>query len=86
MQSTLASVKEVRRLVERVVTIAKGGNEFNLRRRVKALLPYDDKALEKLFFEIAPRYTTRPGGYTSIFKLGTRTSDTAKIAKLMWVM
>ena len=83
--STKARIKETRRLVERVVTIARDGNEFNARRRVHALLPYDDAAVIKLFKDIAPQYVSRPGGYTRIIPLGKRMSDTATIARLEWV-
>jgi len=83
--STKARLKEVQRFVEKLVTIARAGNSYSLRRRVKALLPYDDSALTTLFTEIAPRYTVRPGGYTRIIPLGCRVSDTAPIARLEWV-
>lgn len=85
LTSTKARVKEVRRLAEKLVTIARQGNTFNARRRAYALLPYKEAALLKLFNEIAPQYTQRPGGYTRIIPLGKRTSDTATIAKLEWV-
>lgn len=83
--STKTTVKEVKKLAERLVTIAREGNTFNARRRAKALLPYKDEALIKLFKEIAPRYTERPGGYTRVIPLGQRMSDTATIARLEWV-
>ena len=83
--TTKARVKEVRRLAEKLITIARDGNTFNARRRVYALLPYKQEAILKLFNEIAPRYTDRPGGYTRMIPMGTRTSDTAKIARLEWV-
>lgn len=83
--STKARVKEVRRFAEKLVTLAREGNNFNARRRAKAILPYKDAALVKLFAEIAPRYVNRPGGYTRIIPLGRRVSDTAEIAKLEWV-
>jgi large subunit ribosomal protein L17 len=83
--TTKARVKEVRRLAERLVTIAREGNTFNARRRAKAMLPYKDVALIKLFSEIAPKYTNRQGGYTRIRPLGQRVSDTAQIARLEWV-
>lgn len=83
--TTKARIKEVRRLAEKVVTIARQGNTFNARRRVHALLPYKQEAVIKLFKEIAPKYVDRPGGYTRIIPLGKRASDTATIAKLEWV-
>lgn len=83
--TTKARVKEVRKLAEKLVTIARVGNEFNARRRAKALLPYKEEALLKLFTEIAPRYVDRPGGYTRIINMGKRVSDTATVARLEWV-
>ena len=83
--STRASVKEVQRFTEKLITIAREGNTFNARRRVKALLPYKEEALIKLFTEIAPQYVSRPGGYTRVIPMGKRPSDTATIARLEWV-
>jgi large subunit ribosomal protein L17 len=83
--STKACVKEVQKLAERAVTIAREGNEFNARRRVHALLPYDKETVIKLFQEVAPRYKERNGGYTRVINLGRRPSDTAYIARLEWV-
>ena len=83
--TTKARIKETRRLVERVVTIARVGNDFNARRRVHALLPYDVDAVITLFKDIAPQYVSRPGGYTRIIPLGKRMSDTATVARLEWV-
>jgi large subunit ribosomal protein L17 len=85
LTSTKARVKETRRFVERIVTIAREGNTFNARRRVHALLPYDADAVIKLFKEIAPQYVSRPGGYTRIIPMGKRMSDTAIVARLEWV-
>ncbi|TET36633.1 50S ribosomal protein L17 [Candidatus Dependentiae bacterium] len=83
--TTKPRVKEVRRLAEKVVTLAREGNTFNARRRVQALLPYKVSTVLKLFNDIAPRYVDRPGGYTRIISLGRRVSDTAPIARLEWV-
>jgi len=85
LTTTKTHVKVVRSLAEKLVTIARVGNELNARRRAKQLLPYKEEALVKLFKEIAPRYTERPGGYTRIIPLGRRVSDTATIARLEWV-
>lgn len=83
--TTKARLKEVKRLAEKLVTIARVGNDFNARRRALSLLPYKQEALIKLFKEIAPKYVDRPGGYTRIIPLGQRKSDTATIARLEWV-
>ncbi len=86
LTTTRARAKEVQRLAEKIVTKARVGNHFNARRAVKAMLPYKEEALTKLFFEIAPRYVERNGGYTRLIPLGKRISDTATIAKLEWVI
>jgi len=83
--TTKANAKETQRLAEKVVTVARKGNNFNARRKAKQLLPYKEAALVKLFKEIAPKYVERPGGYTRIIPLGKRMSDTATIARLEWV-
>jgi len=83
--STKVRVKEVQRFAEKLVTIAREGNNFNARRRALSLLPYKEEALIKLFKDIAPKYVQRPGGYTRVIPMGKRASDTATIAKLEWV-
>jgi large subunit ribosomal protein L17 len=84
--STKAQVKEVQRLAEKLVTVArKGSQDFNARRKALAMLPYKEEALTKLFEEVAPRYTERPGGYTRVIPMGRRRSDTSIIARLEWV-
>lgn len=83
--STKANVKEAQRLAEKLVTLARSGNDFNVRRRAKAILPYKDEALTKLFADVAPKYTSRPGGYTRVIPMGRRMGDTAVIARLEWV-
>ena len=85
LKSTKANVKEVRRLAEKLVTVAKFGNDFNARRKAYSMLPYKESALLKLFTDIAPKYKDRPGGYTRIISLGRRPSDTAQVARLEWV-
>jgi len=83
--STKARIKQVQRLAEKAVTIARQGNTFNARRRIHALFPYKKEAVIKLFQEISPGYVNRPGGYTRVISLGKRISDTATIARLEWV-
>jgi large subunit ribosomal protein L17 len=85
LTTTKARVKEVQRFIEKAVTVAREGNNFNARRRVHALLPYKKEAVIKLFLDIAPKYVQRPGGYTRVINLGRRPSDTAPIARLEWV-
>jgi large subunit ribosomal protein L17 len=85
LQTTKARIKVVQQVAEKLVTIARKGNDFNTIRRVKKELPYDAKAVKKLIMEIAPKYIDRPGGYTRVIPLGQRVSDTATIARLEWV-
>ena len=85
LTTTRARAKEVQRFAEKIVTKARVGNHFNVRRAVKAMLPYKEEALLKLFNEVAPKYVNRPGGYLRVIKLPRRISDTAPIARLEWV-
>ncbi len=84
--TTKARAREVRRMAEKLVTLARKGNTFEFRRRAQSILPYNVAVVGKLFTEIAPRYIHRPGGYTRIIPLGRRASDTASMAKLEWVI
>lgn len=83
--TTKPRIKEIQRFAEKMVTLARTGDDFNVRRRTQALLPYKNDAVIKLIKEIAPRYVNRQGGYTRVILLGRRPSDTAPIAKLEWV-
>ena len=78
--TTEAKAKALRPVVEKVVTAAKNSPEGSVhaQRRVVALIRDKDMA-HKLFTEIAPRYTERPGGYTRILKLGPRRSDSTEM-------
>lgn len=82
IRTTLVKAKELRRFVERIITIARDGT-LHARRRVLAKMPdhpmTDDEGeflkqtvVQKLFDEIAPRYVDRPGGYTRIIRLDER--------------
>ncbi len=84
--TTKTRAKVVRSMAEKLVTLARKGNTYQVRRRAQMILPYEGKHLDKLFTEIAPRYTHRPGGYTRIIPLGRRVSDTSTMAKLEWVL
>jgi large subunit ribosomal protein L17 len=76
--TTEAKAKRVRPLAERMVTFAKRG-DLHARRRVATVIRDKDVAYQ-LFAEIAPRFTTRPGGYTRIVKVGPRKGDNAPMA------
>ena len=83
IKTTLAKAKAVRPLAERMVTLGKRGS-IHARRTAFAVLRQKD-AVKKLFDHIAPRTTTRNGGYTRIVRLGPRMSDSASMAFLEWV-
>ena len=80
---TDAKAKALRPIVEKVITAAKNSPEGSVhaQRRVVAFIRDKDMA-HKLFTEIAPRYTERPGGYTRILKLGPRQGDNAPMARI----
>jgi large subunit ribosomal protein L17 len=79
IKTTHAKAKAVRPEVEKLITLAKRG-DLHARRRAMARLGQDKFVVYKLFEEIAPRYTERPGGYTRILKLGPRPSDATEMA------
>ena len=80
LQSTKVRVKQVQKLAEKVVTVARKGYDFNTIRRVKSILPYDSKMVEKLIKEIAPKYVDRNGGYTRITRTRIRRGDATTMA------
>lgn len=77
IKTTEAKAKEMRPVVERLITRAKKNTLVNRRYAARYL---DSKAVKKLFSDIGPRYISRPGGYTRIVKLGPRKGDAAKEA------
>jgi large subunit ribosomal protein L17 len=81
--TTEAKAKALRPVVERVITTAKNSPEGSVHahRRIVGLIR-DKDMTHKLFTEIAPRYTDRPGGYTRILKLGPRQGDKAPMARI----
>jgi large subunit ribosomal protein L17 len=83
IRTTDPKAKEVRRWVDRVVTLGKQGS---LHARRQALSIVCDKAMvRKLFDTIAPRFKDRPGGYTRIIKIGRRRGDSAPISLIEFV-
>jgi large subunit ribosomal protein L17 len=76
--TTTTKAKELRRIIEPIITRAKEDTMHN-RRQVFSFL-HDNNSTSKLFNEIAPKCVSRPGGYTRVIKLGTRQGDGAEIA------
>lgn len=81
IKTTLEKAKEVRPILEKLITKAKKGT-LSDRRNVGKFLTNRDKALEKLFAELGPLYTERKGGYTRIIKIPNRFGDNAKMAQI----
>lgn len=78
IKTTLPKAKELRRVVEPLITLAKNDSVAN--RRLAFARLRDDAAVAKLFKEIAPRHKSRPGGYLRILKCGFRAGDNAPMA------
>ena len=81
IKTTQAKAKAVKPEVEKLITLAKRG-DLHARRQALASLHNDKFIVHKLFDEVGPRYTTRPGGYTRIVKLGPRKSDSTEMVFL----
>jgi len=78
IETTLPKAKELRSYAEKLITAAKK-NDLSARRRVMKKIK-DKEVVTKLFDEIAPQYSERPGGYTRILKMYPRRGDAAKQA------
>lgn len=76
--TTLPKAKELRRVVEPLITLAK--QDGVARRRLAFSRLRDDAVVGKLFAELGPRYKDRPGGYLRILKMGYRAGDSAPMA------
>lgn len=78
IKTTLPKAKELRRVIEPLITLAKQDSVAN--RRLAMARTADKEVVGKLFNELGPRYETRPGGYTRIMKCGFRAGDNAPMA------
>src|SRR3984957_4048058 len=76
--TTESKAKRLRPLAERLITFAKRG-DLHARRQVMSVIR-DKDVVHKLFAEIGPQYTERPGGYTRIIRVGPRKGDNAPMA------
>jgi large subunit ribosomal protein L17 len=83
IQTTLPKAKELRRVVEPLITLAKEDGVAQRRRAFDRLR--DKEAVGKLFGELGPRYQGRPGGYLRILKVGFRPGDAAPMALVQLV-
>ena len=78
IKTTLPKAKELRRVVEPLITLAKEATLAN--RRLAFDRTRDRDVVAKLFNDLGPRYKARPGGYTRILKMGFRVGDNAPMA------
>lgn len=83
IKTTVAKAKELRRVVEPLVTRSKTDSVHN--RRIAFARLRDNAAVGILFNELGPRYATRPGGYLRIIKCGYRAGDNAPMAYIEFV-
>ena len=81
--TTLAKAKELRRFVEKIITLGKKADLLSRRKAISIL--QDQKISKKVFDVLADRYKDRSGGYTRIIKLGNRFGDNAPTAVIEFV-
>ena len=80
IRTTLAKAKATRPIAEKMITLGKNNSLHS--RRLALRFIYKRDVVKKLFNEISPRFSERPGGYTRIIKIGPRAGDGAEMAIL----
>ena len=80
IKTTLPKAKDLRRVVEKLITRAKNDTVANRRLTASELGNSSEKTVKKLFDVLGPRYAQRPGGYTRVLKAGFRYGDAAPMA------
>jgi len=83
IRTTIPKAKELRRVVEPLITLAKKDDEANRRLAFSRLR--DSEVVEKLFTDLGPRFKARPGGYTRILRMLPRPGDNAEMALMQLV-
>jgi large subunit ribosomal protein L17 len=83
IRTTLPKAKELRRVVEPLITLGKSDSEHN--RRLAYARLRDTDVVSKLFADLGPRFRTRPGGYTRILRMVPRAGDSAPMALMQLV-
>src|ERR1700674_584494 len=81
IRTTEAKAKAVKPELEKLITLGKRG-DLHARRQALSALGQDSFTVHQLFEVVAPRYASRPGGYTRILKLGPRASDSTEMVLL----
>ena len=84
IETTEAKAKELRPFVEKLITKARSGTLHD--RRLLARHIQKRETADKLFQDVGPRYTKRPGGYTRILKTGHRKGDGAEMARIELIL
>jgi large subunit ribosomal protein L17 len=82
--TTVSKAKYLRPYIEKLITKAKKGDDFNTVKYMKSVL-YKDEAVKKIIDDLAPRFKKRNGGYTRIVKIGNRSGDNAPLAMIEFV-
>lgn len=77
VKTTELRAKEVRPIIDKIITLAKKG-DLHSRRQIRSIID-DKEAVVKVFAEIVERYGDREGGYTRIYKVGSRKGDNASL-------
>jgi large subunit ribosomal protein L17 len=83
IRTTVPKAKELRRVVEPLITLAKKDDQAN--RRLAFARLRDNEVVEKLFTDLGPRFKARPGGYTRILRMMPRPGDSAEMALMQLV-
>jgi large subunit ribosomal protein L17 len=83
IRTTLPKAKELRRVVEPLITLGKSDGDAN--RRLAFARLRDAQVVEKLFTDLGPRFKRRPGGYTRILRMNPRPGDSAPMALMQLV-
>ena len=78
METTITRAKEIAPMAEKMITLGKA-KDLNAYRQALSFITREDVA-KKVFYELAPKYADRNGGYTRITRIGTRRGDAAEIA------
>lgn len=81
VKTTEAKAKEVRGLVDGMITLAKRG-DLHARRQLVSRMPHEPIIVEKLMSELATKYADRPSGFTRIVKIGQRPGDAASMVQI----
>ena len=81
IQTTEAKAKEVRRVVDGMITLAKRG-DLHARRQLVSRMPHEPLIVDKLMTEIAEKYADRASGFTRIVKIGQRAGDAAPMVQI----